>query len=214
MRYLFVILPLTLTSCFSKVKRTENYDAFKDEVEQRKIKQVRPAEILEEARRRGKTIADSATKVLFSELSHALKTHGTDSAIGYCNISAFPTLEGLSQKLKAQIKRTSTKVRNPLNKPDSLENILLRAYIYAQENGSEPSESIQFVNNEKELLFTRPIMIKQGLCLTCHGAQLSSKVAQKLVQLYPNDNATDYKLGDFRGMWSIRFIRKDIVIDL
>jgi hypothetical protein len=38
-----------------------------------------------------------------------------------------------------------------------------------------------------------------GVCLTCHGS-VGSDVAAALRERYPDDRATGYALGDFRGI--------------
>jgi len=52
----------------------------------------------------------------------------------------------------------------------------------------------------------RPIFIAAPVCLQCHGepAKLAPGVAEALKELYPDDQATGYSLGDLRGAISIR----------
>jgi hypothetical protein len=43
----------------------------------------------------------------------------------------------------------------------------------------------------------------EGLCLVCHGQQLSAAVTAALAERYPLDLARGYREGDFRGlMWA------------
>ncbi|MFM7180505.1 MAG: DUF3365 domain-containing protein [Verrucomicrobiales bacterium] len=42
-----------------------------------------------------------------------------------------------------------------------------------------------------------------ALCLTCHGKEIAPPIAQKLRDLYPDDKATDYQVGDLRGIFSV-----------
>lgn len=45
-------------------------------------------------------------------------------------------------------------------------------------------------------------------CLKCHGNKATDidVATQEIIDArYPNDLATDYKLGDFRGAWKITF---------
>jgi hypothetical protein len=41
----------------------------------------------------------------------------------------------------------------------------------------------------------------QPLCLTCHGKSIEPAVQQQLTAAYPQDDATGYELGDFRGVF-------------
>jgi hypothetical protein len=39
------------------------------------------------------------------------------------------------------------------------------------------------------------------MCLQCHGANIAPPVAAKLAELYPEDQATGFAAGDFRGLF-------------
>jgi len=39
----------------------------------------------------------------------------------------------------------------------------------------------------------------EGVCLACHGQNISPEVQTKLNELYPDDKATGYSLGQVRG---------------
>jgi hypothetical protein len=52
------------------------------------------------------------------------------------------------------------------------------------------------------------------MCLSCHGSvgkDIAPETTAKLTQLYPQDLATGYALGDLRGMWSLRLPKKEVV---
>jgi hypothetical protein len=53
----------------------------------------------------------------------------------------------------------------------------------------------------------------QGLCLGCHGGNLSEDVKFELNLLYPNDQATDFKEGDIREAFSPIYKEIDNEID-
>jgi len=42
------------------------------------------------------------------------------------------------------------------------------------------------------------------VCLVCHGETLASPLQQKLQSLYPNDQATGYRVGEIRGAFTVR----------
>lgn len=48
------------------------------------------------------------------------------------------------------------------------------------------------------LVYAEPLVI-DAVCLTCHGS-VGSDVAAALRERYPDDRATGYALGDFRGI--------------
>ena len=44
--------------------------------------------------------------------------------------------------------------------------------------------------------------IKTGaLCVTCHGEHVAPPVQKVLAELYPDDRATGFKVGSFRGVF-------------
>ena len=52
--------------------------------------------------------------------------------------------------------------------------------------------------------YIEPIMT-QPLCLSCHGSDLPPDIADKIGELYPNDEATGFSEGDFRGVFWVEF---------
>lgn len=156
--------------------------------------------------KKGKTIALSTFASLSAELGKALQEGGVATAIEKCNLAAMPMVDSLSRVHKASIRRTSLKVRNPLNKPSQEELMILKAY----ENQSVQKADLKPMiveNDDQTLSFYAPIKI-QELCLNCHGKigeELNIEDHALIKSLYPNDEAINYNLGDLRGMWSIKF---------
>ena len=56
---------------------------------------------------------------------------------------------------------------------------------------------------EGKFRYMQAIEIKQP-CLACHGQQISPQIQAKLTQLYPNDQAIGYQLGELRGAFSLQ----------
>lgn len=52
--------------------------------------------------------------------------------------------------------------------------------------------------------YAEPISV-QPLCLTCHGTKLKVDVADRIEALYPDDEATGFSEGDFRGVFWVEF---------
>jgi hypothetical protein len=46
--------------------------------------------------------------------------------------------------------------------------------------------------------YVEPIYVKP-VCLACHGGNVDPGVKAKLAELYPEDQATGFREGDFRG---------------
>jgi hypothetical protein len=40
-------------------------------------------------------------------------------------------------------------------------------------------------------------------CLMCHGPEIAPPIAERIAKLYPDDEATGFEEGDFRGLFWI-----------
>jgi len=58
------------------------------------------------------------------------------------------------------------------------------------------------IDGGKEYRFMKAIPTG-GVCLACHGTQLSPEISQTLADLYPNDLATGFSEGDIRGAFVV-----------
>lgn len=157
----------------------------------------------------GKAIAAQTFSALSARLTKAMEEGGVPNAVQYCNLVAMPLVDSLSKVHAATIRRTSLKVRNPLNKPTEWERETLLDFETKDKAGEELKPVVQ-MPNEQTIAFAAPIRI-QPLCVQCHGKKGETMTAENaafIQGLYPDDQATGYAEGDLRGMWSITFKRK------
>lgn len=178
------------------------------------IKRLTEVEILDEAMIWGDSITSEAQKQLISQLQKAMEEKGVPGAVEYCNIQAIPILADLSQKYKVQLRRVSNSFRNPVDLPTAEEKPLLEAYEYNAEGGVSSDPNIQKFEGGEVFLYTKPIVIPNGMCLSCHGEpgkDISKETQEKIDVLYPGDKATGHQVGDLRGMWSLRIPKKEVV---
>jgi hypothetical protein len=185
-----------------------------DELKARDPRRVPEAELIDRAYTTGRLIADSAQKALQEKLLKAIQEGGIAYAVAFCNLTALPLMDSLSMAYEAEIRRASHRVRNPEDTPRSYEAPIMEAYVYNAEQGEELNENVQKVGDDY-LLYTRPIMLGNGLCLNCHGeagTQVLEATLQAIATKYPNDNALNHQLNDLRGMWSIRLSRRMLVL--
>jgi len=144
---------------------------------------------------------------LKGSLVAAMKSGGPIEAITVCNQVAPAIAAGLSEKYGMDIARTSLKVRNPNNVADAWENDILQQFEARKEQGEGVktlfvSESItQAGNHEMRMMKAIPT---GKVCLTCHGSNIEPSIQKSINELYPNDQATGFKLGDIRGAFTIR----------
>ncbi len=160
----------------------------------------------EEYIEKGQQITAAVFSTLSAELQNAMKNGGVENALQYCNLNALNIVDSLSKLHHAKIRRTSEKYRNPHDRPNENESAVINNYQKEIKGGKEvPPKVIQ--ENDGRYYFYAPIFVND-LCLKCHGAvgkELTQENADLIKRYYPNDLATGYSAGEFRGIWSIKF---------
>lgn len=146
---------------------------------------------------------------LKGSLMAAMQSGGPVEAINACNRMAPVIASDLSKKYGLEIARTSLKIRNPKNQPSALEKEVLNQFEIRKQQG-ESIATLSFDEsmtrgNRHEMFMMKAIPTGE-LCLTCHGTNIPEPVQTKLDQLYPEDQATGFELGDIRGAFTIRKI--------
>lgn len=156
---------------------------------------------------KGNKITTVAFRALSSNLKQALNTHGVSEAIKHCSLKADPLIDSLSREYKVKIKRTSLFIRNPENIPNTEELEILESYNIKFETNKELKARLE-IHEDGTIAYYKPITIFTPLCLICHGKLVSNVLDENykvIKEIYPNDKAIGYELGDFRGIWSINF---------
>lgn len=157
---------------------------------------------------KGQVLAAATFSELSGRLQAAMKEGGVAGALQYCNVVASPLVDSLSKANNAAIRRTSLKTRNPGNAPVGGEQKALQDYAKKAATGKELSPALLLLD-EHRVAFMAPIKVLP-LCLKCHG-QPGEDIAvtdmHLIRKLYPADQATGFRTGDLRGMWSITFSR-------
>ena len=195
---LIIFSTLFLFSCSNQ---TTTEDKEKNVVEKIEDERVDTLQYLE----KGSEIAKATFKVLSTNLQTAMGKGGVNEAINFCSVNAQPLTDSLSKYHNVTIKRTSNKIRNPLNAPTDLENIVLDKYLAGHD------KPIIQKNEDETILYYAPIYTK-GLCVVCHG-QVGNTMAEAdyktILEKYPEDKAIDYSVDELRGMWSLIFKNKN-----
>ena len=161
-------------------------------------------------------IADSTAMVLVNtlggRLTEVIQSDGIIKAIDVCKEEAYDITDDLEEKLgkNVSIKRVSNKYRNPKNAPDKYEIEALAWFEeqIAQGNMLPKVYGQKIQRNKNEIYrFYKPMKM-QTKCLLCHGDEeaLMPSVAERVKKLYPNDRATGYQEGDFRGVIRVEII--------
>ena len=145
-------------------------------------------------------------KNLKNRLQIALKDGNIVAAIKICSSEA-QNLTLLNNTEKTFIKRISLKYRNPANKPNKKEELILKSFEEKLQTGAGFNDLVfkQTTTNykEKTLTYIKAIPTKE-VCLNCHGKKINSKVLRQIKIYYPNDKAIGFNLGEIRGAFSVR----------
>ncbi len=107
--------------------------------------------------------------------------------------NTFAQIKQLENKIKEL--RSSTDI-DKLKEADKLEQQLKQLKEKAKYYIQKVKE-----NGKTYYRYYKPLKI-QPVCLTCHGDKLTmdKSVREEIKRIYPNDLATGYKVGDFRGV--------------
>lgn len=143
---------------------------------------------------------------LQKQLKSALTDGGPTAAIDVCNIAAPEIAETASTASGWSVRRTSLKLRNPGNAPDAWELAVLRDFEVRKAAGEDPGtlDHAEIVVGDGQRTFRYMKAIPtQPVCIVCHGTSIAPEVTAKLDDLYPEDRARGFEVGDIRGAFSI-----------
>jgi hypothetical protein len=143
---------------------------------------------------------------LKSELKAAIHAGGALQAIEVCNTKALIIDEEVSLANDVNLSRVSTRNRNPANVPNEWQKAVLNSFETRKLAGEDASaltwHEVAQTDNGPEFRFMKAIPTG-ALCLQCHGTEIAPPVAEKLAELYPDDQATGFSQGDLRGAFVV-----------
>lgn len=160
-----------------------------------------------------KELFQQFSEVLKHELQNAIAQGGPAGAIGVCKRVSMEKETEFSAKYPAisRVRRISLKTRNPeRHTPTPEEEEYLQ---WAEKEWSADSEKVKSVqmsatnaDTQKVHIFF-PIAVSDPVCILCHGAedQILPDIKAALSREYPNDRATGYQVGDFRGAFVVEW---------
>ena len=136
-------------------------------------------------------------------LKQALAEGGPTLAIEVCASEAPKIAQALSAESGWLVKRVSLKSRNASRaQPDSWERPVLEEFDRRQAAGELPADIHQQGQSNGQFRYMQAQGVV-GVCLLCHGENLSQPVQDALQQYYPDDRATGYLPGQIRGAISL-----------
>lgn len=152
---------------------------------------------------KGNRIVAMTLDTLRSSLQGAIAQGNFEGAIAFCREQAYSVTSTYADSF--QISRTALRVRNPNNRPDSLELAVLIEMGNEMQAARQPG--VKVVRTENKVHFFKPIIL-QAMCLNCHGIpgqQIAERTLSRIRELYPTDQAVNFREGDLRGAWHITF---------
>jgi len=157
-----------------------------------------PADTMATADARGAELLAPFKSNLMQALSAGMQD-GPAGAIEVCSEQAPAIARSLSAN-GVRMGRSSHKLRNPDNAPPDWLAPLIEAYA----SGAVDLQPRVVAVDDGRTGYAEPIVV-QPLCLACHGAELDAEVAEQLAARYPDDQATGFSAGDFRGVFWVEF---------
>lgn len=162
-------------------------------------------EVQHVALQRGKTILAETFSLLSTNLQMALLQGGVTNALPFCSLAASPLTASMGSKHGVVIRRVTLKPRNPTGRADQAEATILERFDAALTGTNPPQPFVTNFTATTATVFA-PIVLNNELCLKCHGEpdkDISPANIAVIRQLYPQDEATGFKLGQLRGAWRI-----------
>lgn len=151
----------------------------------------------------GRAIAAGFGAELRSALQSAMAEGGPLAAISVCNEDAPRIARAAAARSGAEVGRTSTRLRNPDNRPDAHERAVLEAFAAELAAGAPEAPPWRLDTLPDGRVRFMSAIIVQPQCLACHGENLAEPVARAIDRLYPEDHARGYQPGDLRGAFTI-----------
>lgn len=143
-------------------------------------------------------------QTLGGALKQAINAGGPEQAIDVCHAQAPVIAQTLGEKHQLSLRRISDKPRNPDAVADTQDARVLADFASAIKGDPEAVPAVTVTTANGHSRYYQAIRV-QGLCLTCHGTDVSPKVSERLQSLYPDDRATGYALGDLRGAFVVEW---------
>lgn len=153
------------------------------------------AEVSPQEMERAKNALQPFKEQLVDALTGALQEGDPESAISVCRekapqIAAELSVDGI------RMGRTSHRLRNPDNAPEPWVEPLLAAYLEDPENPQPRAVRL----DESTIGYVEPIYA-MSFCLSCHGPSIEPALLETIQSLYPEDQATDFRMHDVRGLF-------------
>lgn len=146
-----------------------------------------------------KALATDLKMSLMKNLADKIAEAGPVKAITFCHENVKPIAKSAAKDRmdKFEFGRTSHKIRNSNNSPQPWAESYLKEFQGKFKGDIKKDFVIHRLENSKRI-YLEPLYV-QAQCLVCHGEKIDKDIKNKLDEIYPQDKATGFKLGEFRG---------------
>lgn len=146
-------------------------------------------------------------KALKGKLVAAMEEGGPVNALGVCNIEAPEIARQVSTDRGVKVSRVSLKNRSLMGEPSEWQTTVMNDFEARKAAGEDAgklefSEVVEY-DGKSLLRYMKAIPAGQDVCMKCHGTNIAPDVQAKLNELYPNDKATGFSVGDIRGAFVV-----------
>jgi hypothetical protein len=156
----------------------------------------------------GQKYVTATQSVLAKNLLEAINKDGAPYALEFCNVRAYPLTDSLARVYHAGIRRVTDKARNPANKANAIEMAHIALLQSNLTKGENPASTISEQNGK--MVGYYPILTN-AMCLQCHGkpnVDITRATLDKIIALYPGDQATGYGVNELRGLWVVEMDKR------
>ncbi len=146
-----------------------------------------------------KNLAQNLKMALVKQLTDKISNQGTAGAVEFCHSNVKAIASGAAGDLvqRYDFGRASHKLRNSKNIPAPWMNEYLKNF-QGKLKSEIKAEFLVHKLADGKRVYLEPLFV-QPLCLHCHGESLKPDVKQKIIALYPKDQAIGFRLNEFRG---------------
>ncbi len=154
-----------------------------------------------------RNVSQQLGEQLKSKLIDAMQAGGPENALLICKHEAIKVSTENSKQNNLEVGRTSLKLRNFSNQADDWE-IKQLTWFKSQKLAGSDIKSLEVneiteENGKNIFRYMKAIPIQEP-CLVCHGKTLAPSIEAKIKNLYPQDQATGYELGEIRGAFTVK----------
>ncbi len=154
----------------------------------------------------GDRTIDKIGGMMLTEVKRVIATKGLEEAVEVMHLRTMELPKPVPGKPQiTAIRRTSLRLRNPMNAPDAADQAALVYILNELKDGNTPPrilmQKVEFPGQPVEYRVYKPIAVMPD-CLLCHGSVDSQQPAvhDSLVRQFPEDKAVDYQAYDWRGV--------------